>query len=284
MKTFFKRFKNSIIFLLVVILFSGISILFSKFKVKSTSDQNTLKVGMECAYAPFNWIQPNGNNGAVKISGGWYACGYDVYMAKMIAEKMGKKLEIVKIDWDGLLPALTSGKIDAIIAGMSATPERRRAIDFTNNYYTSNIVVVLKKNSPYISARSLSDLEGARITGQLSTVHYDLIDQIPGVKKKTAMEDFSSMVSAVNAGKVDGYVSEKPAAMTAVYTNPSLTYIEFDPDQGFKFSQDDVAIAIGVRKGNKLKDEINEVLSSIDEQTKTELMNEAVKNQPASGN
>lgn len=284
MKTFFKRFKNSIIFLLVVILFSGISILFSKCKVKSTSDQNTLKVGMECAYAPFNWIQPNGNNGAVKISGGWYACGYDVYMARMIAEKMGKKLEIVKIDWDGLLPALTSGKIDAIIAGMSATPERRRAIDFTNNYYTSNIVVVLKKNSPYISARSLSDLEGARITGQLSTVHYDLIDQISGVKKKTAMEDFSSMVSAVNAGKVDGYVSEKPAAMTAVYTNPSLTYIEFDPDQGFKFSQDDVAIAIGVRKGNKLKDEINEVLSSIDEQTKTELMNEAVKNQPASGN
>jgi len=92
------------------------------------------------------------------------------------------------------------------------------------------------------------------------------------------------MVSAVNAGKVDGYVSEKPAAMTAVYTNPSLTYIEFDSDQGFKFSQDDVAIAIGVRKGNKLKDEINEVLSSIDEQTKTELMNEAVKNQPASGN
>ncbi len=284
MKTFFKRFKNSIIFLLVVILFSGISILFSKCKVESTSDQNTLKVGMECAYAPFNWIQPNGNNGAVKISGGWYACGYDVYMAKMIAEKMGKKLEIVKIDWDGLLPALTSGKIDAIIAGMSATPERRRAIDFTNNYYTSNIVVVLKKNSPYVSARSLSDLEGARITGQLSTVHYDLIDQIPGVKKKTAMEDFSSMVSAVNAGKVDGYVSEKPAAMTAVYTNPSLTYIEFDSDQGFKFSQDDVAIAIGVRKGNKLKDEINEVLSSIDEQTKTELMNEAVKNQPASGN
>lgn len=284
MKTFFKRFKNSIIFLLVVILFLGISILFSKCKVKSTSDQNTLKVGMECAYAPFNWIQPNGNNGAVKISGGWYACGYDVYMAKMIAEKMGKKLEIVKIDWDGLLPALTSGKIDAIIAGMSATPERRRAIDFTNNYYTSNIVVVLKKNSPYVSARSLSDLEGARITGQLSTVHYDLIDQIPGVKKKTAMEDFSSMVSAVNAGKVDGYVSEKPAAMTAVYTNPSLTYIEFDSDQGFKFSQDDVAIAIGVRKGNKLKDEINEVLSSIDEQTKTELMNEAVKNQPASGN
>lgn len=284
MKSFFNKFKISIIFSLVVILFSCVAIFLSKSKVQDTSEQNTLKVGMECAYAPFNWIQPNESNGAVKISGGWYACGYDVYMAKMIAEKMGKKLEIVKIDWDGLLPALTSGKIDAIIAGMSATPERRRAIDFTNNYYTSNIVVVLKKTSPYASARSLSDLEGARITGQLSTVHYDLIDQIPGVKKKTAMEDFSSMVSAVNAGKVDGYVSEKPAAMTAVCTNPSLTYIEFEQGQGFKFSQDDVAIAIGVRKGNKLKDEINEILSSINEQTKTELMTKAVENQPALGN
>lgn len=277
MKRLLYKIKISVIFLCVMIFCAGCS-------VKNSSEQNKLKVGMECSYAPFNWIQPNDDNGAVKISGGWYACGYDVYMAKLIAEKMGKELEIVKIDWDGLLPALTSGKIDAIIAGMSATPERRKTIDFTDNYYTSNIVVVLKKDSPYVKARSLDDLRGAMITGQLSTVHYDFIDQIPGVEKKTAMEDFSSMVSAVNAGKVDGYVSERPAAMTAVYTNPALTYIEFDEDKGFKFSQDEVAIAIGVKKGNKLKEQINQVLSTIDEQTKTDLMNKAVENQPASGN
>ena len=276
MKTFLKAFKISTIFLLIITLFSGCSI-------KSPSERNKLKVGMECAYAPFNWIQPHGGNGALKISGGWYACGYDVYMAKLIAEKMGKELEIVKIDWDGLLPALTSGKIDAIVAGMSATEERRKAIDFTDNYYTSNIVVVLKKDSPYANAKSLSDLKGAKITGQLSTVHYDFIDQISDVKKETAMEDFSSMVSAVNSGKVDGYVSEKPAAMVAVYTNPALTYVEFEQGKGFNFSQDEVAIAIGVKKGNKLKEEINKILSGIDEQTKADLMDEAVRNQPASG-
>ncbi len=276
MRIFLKACKFSLLLIALLTVLTGCV-------NKYTSDKNTLKVGMECAYAPFNWIQPTGRYGAVKISGGWYACGYDIYMAKKIAEKMGKKLEIVKIDWDGLLPALTSGKIDAIIAGMSATEERKQAIDFTDNYYTSNIVVVSKKGSPYASAKSINDLSGAKITGQLSTVHYTFIDQIPGVDKQVAMEDFSSMVSAINAGKIDGYVSEKPAALTAVCTNPTLTYIEFEEGQGFKYSQDEVAIAIGVKKGSALKDEINSVLSEIDEKTKNELMDEAIKNQPASG-
>lgn len=244
-----------------------------------TDKGDTLKVGMECSYAPFNWIQPNSKNNAIKISGGWYACGYDVYMAQMIADKMGKKLEIVKIDWDGLLPALTSGKIDAIIAGMSATKERKQAIDFTDNYYNSNIVIVVKKSGKYANATSINDFSGARITGQLSTVHYDLIDQIPGVIKITPMEDFSSMVSAINAGKIDGYVSEKPAALAAVHTNLSLEYINFAEGKGFNFSQKEMAIAIGVKKGSSLKEKINTVLSQIDDSVRDELMNKAVKSQ-----
>jgi ABC-type amino acid transport substrate-binding protein len=280
MSIFLKARRLGLILVFILTVFTG----FAGCSNNLSSDKNKLKVGMECAYAPFNWIQPTSDHGAVEISGGWYACGYDVYIAKMIAEKMGKELEIVKIDWDGLLPALTSGKIDAIIAGMSATEERRQAIDFTNNYYTSNIVVVLKKDGPYASAKSIDDFKGARITGQLSTVHYTLIDQMTGVEKQVPMEDFPSMISAVNAGKIDGYISEKPAALTAVYTNPTLTYIEFEEGKGFKYSQDDVAIAIGVRQGSELKNEINSVLTTINEDTKNELMNEAVENQPASGN
>ena len=238
--------------------------------------EEVLKVGMECSYAPFNWIQPTDKNGAVKISDGWYACGYDVYIAKEISQKLGKKLEVVKIDWDGLLPALTSGKIDSIIAGMSATESRKEAIDFTDNYYDSNIVVVVKKNGEYSNARSLNDLEGAKITGQLSTVHYDFIDQIPGVQKEVALEDFSSMVSAVTAGKIDGYVSERPAALVAVHTNPNLVCIDFEEGKGFKFSQDETAIAIGVRKGSKLREDINEALSTISGEDREKLMQKAV--------
>lgn len=278
MKKFFNFLKISAFAIVLAVLFSGCG---------SDSPQNNkekFRVGMECAYAPFNWIQPNNSNGAIGISGGWYACGYDVYMAKRIAQALDKELEIVKVDWDGLLPALTSGKIDAIIAGMSATEERKQTIDFTDNYYDSDIVVVTKKDFAYSGAKSLMELNGAKITGQLSTVHYNLIDQIPNVNKQTAMEDFSAMISAVTAGKIDGYVSEKPAAMVAVYTNPSLTYIDFEKGKGFNFSQDDVAIAIGLKKGSFLREQINKVLKSISLEDREELMRKAVASQPAAAN
>ncbi len=277
MKKVFNLLKISSIIIVFSIICSGC-------RLNNFENKKKFKVGMECSYAPFNWIQPTGAHGAVKIAGGWYACGYDVFMAKKIAESLGMDLEIVKVDWDGLLPALTSGKIDAIIAGMSATEERKQTIDFTNNYYNSNIVVVTKKNGRYSSAKDLSDLSGAKITGQLSTVHYNFIDQVPKVNKQTPMEDFSSMISAVTAGKIDGYISEKPAAMIAVYTNPSLTYIDFEKGKGFNFSQDDVAIAIGLKKGSELKEKINKILNDISAETKEELMNRAVACQPAAAN
>ncbi len=111
----------------------------------------TLRVGMECAYAPFNWTDMSEPTiGAVPISSqgseGMYANGYDVQIAQYIANKLGMKLEIYAITWDGLLPALQSGTVDAIIAGMSPTAEREAEIDFTNVYYSSNLVVIYKKN------------------------------------------------------------------------------------------------------------------------------------------
>lgn len=277
MKKFFNLFKISSVVVVFAMLCSGCGL-------NNSENDKKFRVGMECSYAPFNWIQPTKAHGAVKIAGGWYACGYDVYMAKKIATALGRELEIVKVDWDGLLPALTSGKIDAIIAGMSATEERKQTIDFTDNYYNSNIVIVTKKSSCYSGAKALSDLGMAKITGQLSTVHYNLIDQIPNVNKQTPMEDFSSMISAVTAGKIDGYISEKPAAMVAVYTNPLLTYIDFEEGKGFNFSQDDVAVAIGLRKGSSLKGEINKVLKNISLKDREELMSKAVACQPAAAN
>ena len=110
----------------------------------------TLKVAMECAYAPFNWTDMGEPTiGAVAISSegkeNMYANGYDVQIAQYVANKLGMKLEIYAIEWDGLLPALQSGTVDAIIAGMSPTAEREEQIDFTNVYYSSNLVVIYKK-------------------------------------------------------------------------------------------------------------------------------------------
>lgn len=110
----------------------------------------TLKVAMECAYAPFNWTDMGEPSlGAVPISSegseGMYANGYDVQIAQYIANKLGMKLEIYAIEWDGLIPALNSGAVDAIVAGMSPTAEREEQIDFTDVYYSSNLVIIYKK-------------------------------------------------------------------------------------------------------------------------------------------
>ncbi len=138
----------------------------------------TLRVGMECNYAPYNWTQSDASENAVAIAAGGYADGYDVRIAKIIADKLGMDLEIVKTEWDGLTPALLSGNIDVIIAGMSPTAERRMTIDFTDSYYDTELTVVVRKDSAFASAKSLADLAGAKITGQMSTFHYDMIDQI----------------------------------------------------------------------------------------------------------
>ena len=144
----------------------------------SYASDDVLKVGMEVNYAPFNYSEVDDSNGgvAVKNSPGEYANGYDIVIGKKIAEAMGKELEIYKIDWDGLIPALTSGKIDLIIAGMSPTEERVKQIDFTDAYYDAKIGVVVKKGSPFENAKSIHDFKDAKITGQLGTFHYDVID------------------------------------------------------------------------------------------------------------
>ena len=114
------------------------------------STSGVLRVGMECAYEPYNWTDMDGTSlGAVPISGegkdGLYANGYDVQIAQYVANKLGMKLEIYSIEWDSLIPALESGAIDAIAAGMSPTAERAQQVDFTDTYYESNLVVIIRK-------------------------------------------------------------------------------------------------------------------------------------------
>ena len=244
------------------------------------SSTDTFTVGLEAAYAPFNWTQSDDSNGAVIINESQeYAGGYDVEIAKRIAEGLGKELRIVKVEWDGLIPALESGKIDAIVAGMSPTEKRKESVDFSENYYKSDLVMVVKSGSVYENATSLADFAGAKITAQLNTFHYSVIDQIEGVDKQTAMDTFSVMRVAVESGIVDGYVSERPEAVSASAANPNLTMVELT--DGFVTSDDDTAVAVAVKKGSELTEKINEVLNGISEEERTQMMDDAIINQPA---
>ena len=113
---------------------------------KTEATNGTLKIAMECAYKPFNWTQTTAANGAVEISGksGMYANGYDVQVAKYIAAELGMALEVYSYEWDSLIPAVQSGAVDGIIAGMSPTEEREQEVDFTDCYYNSNLVIIYK--------------------------------------------------------------------------------------------------------------------------------------------
>lgn len=246
----------------------------------SESAKETFTVGMEAAYAPFNWTQKDDSNGAVKIDGNAeYAGGYDVQIAQKIADGLGKELVIVKTEWDGLIPSLISGKIDAVIAGMSPTKERKETIDFSDIYYTSNLVMVVKKDSKYADATSIQDFSGAKVTGQLNTSHYKVIDQIKGVKKEPASDNFSSMRVALQSGKIDGYVSERPEGISASSANDAFVMVEFT--EGFKTKVEDSAIAVGVKQGSDLTEGINKALAEISDDERQEIMDKAIKDQPA---
>lgn len=243
-------------------------------------EDNTFKVGMEAGYAPFNWTQSGDSNGAVKIQGSnEYAGGYDVEIAKKIAAGLGKELVIVKTEWDGLVPAVTSGSIDAIIAGMSPTADRKKTIDFTDVYYKSDLVMVVKKGGAFENATSIQDFNGAKITAQLNTFHYSVIDQINGVQKQTAMDNFPAMRVALESGVIDGYVSERPEGVSAAAANPNLAMVEFTDK--FVTSEEDTAIAVGLNKGSELTAKINEILAGISEEERQNIMDSAIMNQPS---
>ena len=135
----------------IVALAAGKSVEAFALEIPETDGANgVLRVGMECAYEPYNWTEMNTPSlGAAPISGegkqGLYANGYDVQVARYVAARLGMQLEIYAMSWESLLPALQSGTIDVIAAGMSPTAEREREIDFTDTYYESNLVVIIRK-------------------------------------------------------------------------------------------------------------------------------------------
>lgn len=264
-----KRFKKFLLAFIFIFVFSINS---------SNASEDTFKVGMEVNYAPFNFSQVDDSNGAiaVKNSDGEYANGIDVQTAKMIADKLGKKLEIYKIDWDGLPPALTSGKIDAIIAGMSPTAERKKEIDFTTPYYFADLTVVVRKDSKYKNAKSINDFKNAKLTGQLNTFHYDLLDQMDGINKQTAMDSFPTMISATKAGSIDGYISEKVGALSALAANPDLYSVEFKNGLGFKTNEEDTTAAVGLVKNSPMNAEISKIINDFDRNDYDKMMEKMV--------
>ena len=249
-------------------------------------EDGVLTIAMECAYAPYNWTQSDDSNGAVPIKDSdAYANGYDVMMAKKICEANGWELEVVRTDWDSLVPGVQSGVYDAVIAGQSMTADRMEQVDFAGPYYYASIVCVTKADSPYASAQGISDLSGGTCTAQIATIWYDsMLPQIEGAQIQTAAETAPAMLMALETGTVDFICTDMPTAMGAVAAYPDMTILDFsDSDDNFVADEGDINIGVSVMKGNtELKDAIDSVLSTMTVDDFNAMMDEAIAIQPLS--
>lgn len=250
-----------------------------------------LRVGMECAYAPFNWTQespevPNGDTAVPIYGSSYYAYGYDVMMAQKIADYLGMELEIHKVEWDTIGLAMDSGEYDCIIAGMGRTPEREASYAFTEPYYYRDNCLTVKKGSGLENITSLADLagRGVTVTTQTGTGWITLQEQIPdrvtGANYATTAECFM----AVSNGVADVALIDKPTAQSALITNTDLVMITFDEGNGFVDDNGMTNVCIATRLNDtELRDKIQEALDSMnwDKAQMDEMMSVAIDIQPA---
>ncbi len=250
----------------------------------ASGEKKTLKVAMECAYAPYNWTQPDDSNGAVPIKdSNEYAYGYDVMMAKKICEELGYDLEIVRLDWDSLIPAVSTGQVDCVIAGQSITSERLQAVDFTEPYYYASIVTLVKEGSKYAEAKSVADLAGATCTSQQSTIWYNTcLPQIEGANILAATANAPDMLMSLNADKCDLVVTDQPTGKGALVAYPEFKMLEFGGGENdFQVTDEDINIGISLKKGNtELKEAIDSVLTKMTKDDFSKMMDEAIAVQP----
>lgn len=261
-------------------------------KQSSGSDGKVLRVGMECAYAPFNWTQigeevPDGSK-AVPIYGtSEYAYGYDVMVAQKLADDLGMSLEIHKVEWDSIGLSLDAKEYDCIIAGMGRTKEREASYSFTEPYYYRDNCLVVKKGSDYESVKGLSDFKGKNVTvtTQLGTGWVPLLDQIPDATLGANYETTAEVFMAVSNGVADVALIDLPTAESALLTNTDLTIVVPDESDAFEGDKEMTNVCIATRKDDtELRDKLQKAMDDIgwsDKAKMDELMSKAVELQPA---
>lgn len=209
-------------------------------------DSNVLVMGTNAAFPPFEEIQGN------------QIVGFDVELSQIIAEKLGKELKIEDMEFGQLLGAVAGGKIDFIAAGMTVDEERAKQVDFSNDYFQSKQVIIVKEDNDSIS--TAQDLEGKKVGVQLGTTGDIFLRGYEGDNGETVdvvqFDKGAMAVADLSIGKIDAVViDEQPAKkMVANYEGVKIIEAPFI----------DEAYALAVKKGNtELLNEINEVLEQI---------------------
>ena len=223
-----------------------------------TASAETLRVGMECTYAPFNFKNANGD-----------LDGYDVDVAKGVGGLIGADLEFVCQKWDGMIPALLANKFDLVVASMSITDKRLKKMDFSDTYRISVGRLVGKQNSGW----NLFDDEGKPIPANFAGLKV-------GLERATTYSDwFENELPQANVVLYDSnealYLDLVNGRTDMIMTNPMKAHLRFlskEDGAGFEFVSPQIdekkyfgiGVGIGLRKGNdELKTRLNAALKTL---------------------
>lgn len=247
-----------------------------------TEEKLQFRVGMECAYAPSNWQEDTASENNVPIENvpGAYAQGYDVQIARHIAQELDRELVIVKLGWTGLIEALNQGQIDAIIAGMADTEERRQSVNFSIPYHVTAYGIMTLPDSQFASGTSINDFAGASVLGQKDTQLDTVIDQMEGVNHLPPVDSVPNMISRLDQGTCDAIVINLENAPGYLELNPDYNVIEFEDGNGFDLGFSGSCVGLRL-EDDELLSQVNDALSLYTEEEFVELWDWAVENQPA---
>lgn len=218
-------------------------------KTETVEDRKELRVGLESTFAPFEYKE----NGVIT--------GFDVDLINEIGKNLGYKVTIVEQSFDGLIPALKSGKIDVIVSGMSATEERKKSVDFTDEYFLSTQVYLRKKGNTSLTSKE--SLKGKKVGVQLGTIQEIAAKKIEGANV-VPNESTVTIIMDLKAGKTDAIVLENIVALEYMKKNPELEiFFEETLDSG-------MAMAFDKGKNPELIAKINNELKKLKENGKYE--------------
>jgi len=214
-------------------------------KKPAAKETKVLRFGTNASFAPFEFQKKDSKD---------YS-GFDMDLARAIGKQMGMKVEIVNTPFDGLIPALNSGTIDAAISGMTITDSRKKQVNFCTPYYKSGLIVMVKKDNT--SIKSIKDLTGKKIAVQIGTTGAAQAHKVKDAK----ITEFNSNPEAcleLKNGGVDAVIGDLPVEQY---------YLKQGGDKeaklvGETLSAEEYGIALS-KKNNDLLDKMNKALAEL---------------------
>ena len=211
-------------------------------KAPAVQAPKVLKVGTEPTFAPFEFQK----EGSKEFD------GFDMDLIRAIGKQLNMKVEILNMGFDALIPAINAGNIDVAIAGMSITPDRQKAVDMSDPYYVSGLVVVVGKDNAAV--KSVNDLNDKGIAVQIGTTGAERAAKVPGAKVKNFNTNAEVFLELKNKG-VEAVIIDKPVAEYFLATDGGKDYAKIVGD-----TMEAESYGISLKKNSPLTKDINKAL------------------------